>query len=75
MIKTISICGKTSDLCSTVLIDDKGKTVADKSGYVPDFMPGEHYGDYLILNIDVATGRITNWKAPTQKKLLTFAKQ
>lgn len=30
--------------------------------YVPGFFPGEHYGDYIIFNID-ASGRITNWKA------------
>lgn len=31
---------------------------------VPDFFPGEHYGDYLILNIDLETGQIKNWKKP-----------
>ncbi|MCY1454717.1 hypothetical protein D9M71_718000 [compost metagenome] len=34
-------------------------------GYVPDFFPGDHYGDYLILNIDLETGQIKNWKKPT----------
>lgn len=25
-------------------------------------MPGEHYGDYVMLDIDLATGRITGWE-------------
>lgn len=37
--------------------------------YVPDFMPGEHYGDYVFLNIDLDTGRITNWEVPTTEEL------
>jgi hypothetical protein len=39
------------------------------SGYVPEWMPGEHYGDYVMLDIDVATGQILNWKPPTRKQL------
>ena len=30
----------------------------------------ERKGDYVELNIDVATGRIINWVAPTDKQLL-----
>lgn len=70
MITTIRICGKTSDLCHTTLIDEKGKVVAEKESYVPNFMPGQHYGDYIELDIDVETGVIKNWKKPSQKKLL-----
>ncbi len=33
-------------------------TIEDQ--YVPDFMPNEHYGDYVILNID-QDGSISNW--------------
>lgn len=43
-------------------------------GYVPDFFPGDHYGDYLMLNIDVETGHIKNWKKPVAadiEKMLT----
>jgi hypothetical protein len=25
-------------------------------------MPGDHYGDYLMLDIDPYTGKIVNWK-------------
>lgn len=74
MITTIRISGKTSDLCHTSLIDEKGKIVAEKESYVPDFMPGEHYGDYIDLVIDVKTGVIKNWKKPSQKKLLADMK-
>ena len=35
--------------------------IAARHGYVPDFFPGDHYGDYLILNID-GEGRIAGWK-------------
>jgi hypothetical protein len=31
---------------------------------VPDFFPGDHYGDYLILDIDLETGQIKNWNKP-----------
>ncbi|MGF0237226.1 hypothetical protein ACQR3P_30300 [Rhodococcus sp. IEGM1300] len=34
-------------------------------GYVPDFFPGQHYGDYLILSIDLETGQIKNWQKPS----------
>lgn len=46
------------------LRDAQGETVAGYEGYVPDFFPGDHYGDYLILNIDLETGQIKNWKKP-----------
>jgi hypothetical protein len=36
---------------------------------VPSFFPGEHYGDYLILDIDLETGQITNWKKPTTEQI------
>ncbi|MGY4663202.1 hypothetical protein ACVWZ9_003996 [Pseudomonas chlororaphis] len=31
---------------------------------MPDFFPGEHFGDYLMLNIDIETGLIKNWRKP-----------
>jgi hypothetical protein len=68
MAVVLSICGKTSDLFTASLIED-GKVVRTHDGYVPKFMPEEHYGDYIELDIDVATGQILNWKAPTKKEL------
>ena len=38
-------------------------------GYVPDFFPGKHYGDYVQLEIDADTGKILNWKAPTKEDI------
>jgi hypothetical protein len=39
------------------------------NGYVPDFFPEEHWGDYVMLDIDIDTGKILNWKVPTQEQL------
>ena len=63
---TISICAKCSDLCFSELKNSEGKVIAEHGGYVPAILPGEHYGDYIILDIDLQSGRILNWKPPTQ---------
>jgi hypothetical protein len=63
--KVASINAKCSDLCFVELKDENGKVIAEHDGYVPDFMPEEHYGDYVELDIDLETGRILNWKKPT----------
>jgi hypothetical protein len=60
----LKICAKCSDLFSASLIVND-KEVANHDGYVPDFMPNEHYGDYVELDIDIETGKILNWKYPT----------
>jgi hypothetical protein len=31
--------------------------------------PGDHFGDYIMLEIELATGKILNWKPPTQDQL------
>ena len=67
-IKTVSVTAKCSDLCFTELKDDKGSVVIEHDGYVPDFFPEEHYGDCVQLDIDMDTGKITNWK-PTQRQV------
>jgi hypothetical protein len=69
--KTISITAKCSDMFSAVLREN-GKTLGTYEGYVPKFFPGEHYGDYVELEIDAETGRILNWKKPTIKDLTIF---
>lgn len=68
-IKTLRLCGKTSDRCVINYLDENGNSVAEVDGYVPDYFPEEHYGDYIEFDIDVKTGQILNWKAPTQKQL------
>ena len=76
--KIISISAKCSDLFAASLIERKGKPGDanfetrignDYDGYVPDFFPGQHYGDYVTLDIDIATGKILNWRKPTAADL------
>ena len=74
---TISITAKCNDLFSARLADASRKPVGEAyDGYVPDFMPGEHCGDYVELQIDLATGTILNWRPPTAAQLTkTFGRK
>lgn len=69
----VKISAKCSDLCYTEVINSKNQTIVEHDGYVPDFMPDEHYGDYVILDIDVKTGKILNWSA-TNETVLNWVK-
>jgi hypothetical protein len=69
-VKTISISAKCSDLCFVEAKDESGKVIAERNGYVPNFMPDEHWGDSVILDIDRETGQILNWKVPSSGKVL-----
>lgn len=60
-IEILKVAGKTSDLCSIRAFSKDGEFRGEHDGYVPAFFPGQHYGDYLDLEIDVATGQILNW--------------
>ena len=66
-VKRISINAKCSDLCYAELQDKDGKPLARHDGYVPALMPDEHYGDYVMLDIDLETGMILNWKRPSKE--------
>lgn len=66
---TIKISAKCSDMFHANLIGDDGQPKGEYDGYVPDFFPGEHYGDYVQLEIDIATGKILNWKKPSKVEL------
>lgn len=55
---------KVCDSFAAGLQGAQGDEVGSYEGYVPDFFPGEHFGDYLILNIDIETGQIKNWRKP-----------
>lgn len=57
----LSISAKCSDLYSHTLTKKDGSKVY-YDGYVPSFFPDDHFGDYIILDIDPYTGRILNWK-------------
>lgn len=64
-VKTLKIHLKVSDRFTASLESSTGTEIfCQNDGYVPSFMPGNHYGDYVILDIDIDTGQITNWKKP-----------
>lgn len=68
--KVLKIHLKVSDRFCALLVDDEGKPIHDQDdGYVPDFMPGQHYGDYVILDIDIDTGHVLNWKKPSAESI------
>ena len=71
--KELRIHCKVSDRFTASLHDQNGEEIhSQDDGYVPGFMPGEHYGDYVILNINIDTGQITNWTQPTAEELQNF---
>lgn len=70
----LSVVAKCSDMFNATLIDGDGKVLKEHDGYVPSFMPGEHYGDYVEIDIDIATGQILNWKKPSQTAINKFIK-
>ena len=68
--KELRIHCKVRDEFTASLHDESGEEICvQEDGYVPGFMPGEHYGDYVMLNIDVETGQVTNWKTPKAQAL------
>jgi len=67
--KTLKLHLKVRDDFTAALCDQDGAEIFDYEGYVPEFMPDEHFGDYVILDIDLDTGQITNWKPPTAKQI------
>ena len=66
--RQININAKCSDLFAASYYKDN-KYIGEYDGYVPQFMPGQHYGDYVTLQIDADTGKIINWKAPSEAQL------
>ena len=68
--KTLRIHCKVSDRFTYAIYNENAEEIhCQDDGYVPDFMPGEHYGDYVILDIDLDTGVVTNWKKPTAAQI------
>lgn len=71
--KELRIYIKVSDRFTASIHASDGTEIGGQDdGYVPGFMPGQHYGDYVILNIDLDTGLVTNWKAPTAEEVEAF---
>lgn len=61
-VETMTINIKVRDEFSCTFYDHRGGVVREYNGYVPGFMPGDHYGDYLELEINLETGKILNWR-------------
>jgi len=70
----VNITAKCSDMFGATLKDDNGKRLGEYDGYVPDWMPGNHFGDYVELDIDVATGKILNWNTTVEAVKKAFTK-
>ena len=67
--KTLKLHLKVCDRFTACLESETGKVLKEHDGYVPDFMPDQHYGDYVILDIDIDSGQITNWQKPTADQI------
>jgi len=65
----MTMFAKCSDCFSAQFEDANGDNVLAYNGYVPDWFPGQHWGDYVEFEIDLATGQILNWIAPTDDDL------
>jgi hypothetical protein len=63
-VESVTVHAKVCDSGVYVLKDKEGREIAERADYVPEFFPGEHFGDYLTLNINLETGQIMNWKKP-----------
>lgn len=71
--RTLSIHTKVAGMFQAVILDQDGEEIGgQEDGCVPDLMPGEHYGDYIILEIDIDTGQIKNWKTPSADQIESF---
>lgn len=70
--KVLKLNLKVCDRFYAGLYSETGKELKDYEGYVPGFMPGQHYGDYVELEIDIDTGQITNWKTPSKEEIEAF---
>ena len=66
--RVIKITAKCSD-CFSAILWENNKPVSNYDGYVPDWMPDDHWGDYVQLEIDIDTGKILNWHKPTAAQL------
>ena len=64
---------KCTDYFTAHIHDKEGDELGGQDdGYVPSFFPGEHYGDYIILNIDLKSGKILNWVEPSADDIIEF---
>ena len=71
-VKTLKLHLKVCDRFTCGVYDQDNKELKDYDGYVPDFMPGQHYGGYVMLDIDIDTGQIINWTPPSAEEMQEF---
>lgn len=75
----ISISVKCSDGFFADIKNHEGKRLAEYRGYVPEFFPEETPGftdpDHVMLDIELKTGKIINWRKPSPAELEKFAAQ
>jgi len=72
---TLKINAKCSDLCFADLINDKGETIAERDGYVPQNVNLGYDDDYVEFEVDIKTGQILNWKPLTEKQVIAALKK
>ena len=72
----LKISAKCSDLCWTEYTDSKGK-VTNSDSYVPEgigISDDDSYGDYVVIDIDMKTGQILNWKSVIDAQVIKAQK-
>lgn len=67
-VQSVHVFAKIGDRGTYTYKDNDGSEVEEVEWYVPDFL--NDGDDYLSLEIDLSTGQILNWKAPTGSELL-----
>jgi hypothetical protein len=65
----VEVNAKVTDRGCYGLKGPEGELIAELDGYVPKIFPGNHYGDYLLLEIELETGLIKNWKKPSPREV------
>jgi len=72
---TLRISAKCSDLFRAKLYTKDGHQIGPEyMGYPPTFI-SEGSGDYVRFSVELATGKIKGWIAPTQDDLDTYFPQ
>jgi len=71
-VDVLKISAKVSDSFFCIIYDKDYHSIGEYSGYVPSFFPGNHYGDYVMLDIELKTRKILNWKKVTPEDLENF---
>lgn len=71
-VDVLKVSVKVSDSFFCIIYDKKSNKIKDYEGYVPSFFPGNHYGDYVMLDIELSTGKILNWKNVVPENIEDF---